>query len=230
MNVLVMDDDVDFAEKLKDDLINNLSEIDEYIKIDTYTSNFSDIAFVKEYKILFIDIDLVEVNGIELAKKINVISPGNIIVFVSSLSHLVHNSLIVRPFFFVRKSNYDKDIEIFYELIKSQFIKEEIMVLNYKSFKTSVSINHISYIEAADHMLKVQCAKVLYYDNRSLKDMLLVLPIENFVRVHRSFIINVEFLVSYNGKTIRMVDGTSINIGRKYKELFNTFYQEYLIR
>ena len=45
---------------------------------------------------------------------------------------------------------------------------------------------------------------------------------EDFVRIHRSYLININHLSEYNSQTVTMLDGSQISIGRTYREQFES--------
>lgn len=135
MNILIVDDDKDFVNKLEKDLLIHLGNIDENISIDSFTDNFRHMPLNRDYRILFIDIELFDVDGIQLAKKINAILHNTLIIFVSSHNHLVQPTLIVHPFFFINKSHYDSDMDILYSLLQEEFDKKILLNLVIKTIK-----------------------------------------------------------------------------------------------
>ena len=44
----------------------------------------------------------------------------------------------------------------------------------------------------------------------------------DFVRIHRSYLININHLSEYNSQTVTMLDGSQISIGRTYREQFES--------
>ena len=61
--------------------------------------------------IVFLDIDMPEMNGFDIAKILNNIRPDITIIFVSSFDNFVFESFEYHPFRFVRKSNLKEDID-----------------------------------------------------------------------------------------------------------------------
>lgn len=229
MEIAIVDDDLDFANKLRDSLIIHISKIDENTNVDIYSDKIEELELMSKYKIVFFDIDLVDQNGIDLARKTNRINPKCIVVFVSSKSHLVFDTLQIRPFFFIRKSKYSYDMPIFYDLIKYELSEEVMIDINYKSIKNRIPISEIVYVEAVNHCLIIHCQNAVYNDNRSLSEFMKCLN-EFFVRVHKSYIINFEFMTSLKCDCVEMNNDITINIGRTYKNEFKSKYEDYLIK
>lgn len=62
-----------------------------------------------------------------------------------------------------------------------------------------------------------------YLVSRSIGEMEELLCLPNFVRIHNSYIINVNFVVSYtkgDGGTVIMADGAELGISRNHKADF----------
>ena len=87
--------------------------IDEEIFLDVYESSRDFARKIEKsiYDIIFLDIDMPEINGFELAETLTFVKPNITIVFISHLEHLVFRSFRFKPFGFVRKSYLEKDID-----------------------------------------------------------------------------------------------------------------------
>ena len=57
-----------------------------------------------------------------------------------------------------------------------------------------------------------------------------LLPDDKFIQIHRSFIININHLISYRKGHLIMINNEDLVIGRVYKNKFDQFYQEYLLK
>lgn len=104
MNIAIVDDDVDFSSELQQYVIMFIERLYTRYEIDIINSDFFNNSLDKNYDIVFLDIDLKEINGINIGKKLLVSEANPIIIFVSSRGDLVFSSLSVRPFYFVRKA------------------------------------------------------------------------------------------------------------------------------
>lgn len=230
VNVLLIDDDESFSKKIYKDLFAYFSEFYEEINIDSYYSDFLSINFSLNYDYAFIDIDLKELNGIDIAKNIKMNNSKTIINFISSHHNLIHNSLVVQPFYFIRKMNYSDDIKLFFELINEQIKSRTIIDLNYSGTKTRIFTDEIIYIEVKLHKLIIKTKEREYYDNRSLKNIEKLLAKDTFIRIHKSYIVNLDYLVSYRKNLLILNGNVEITIGRAYKKEFEIFYKDYLLK
>lgn len=231
MNILLVDDDKNMIKEIKKDLFIYFSECNNKVDFYTYSSNFLSINLDIEYDFIFIDIELLSENGIDIVRNIKYSQPKVRVIFMSGYLNLIHDSLLVQPFYFIRKTNYKEDLNKFFMILNQLEKVNEIICLNYKNEKTKVNINEIYYISSSGHELTVVTKNGKYSDNRKLKDFLNIVHSHDvFVKIHKSFIINLEYLLSYKKNTVTLIDKTEINIGRIYKEEFEKRFKEFLLR
>lgn len=230
MKIMIIDDDELFSNQLKHNLLSHFDSIDETLKVDIFSNHFSQINLSEYYHLAFVDIELIEMNGIDLARQITLTSPQTLIIFVSAHSQLIYESRIVRPFFFIRKNDFYEDISIFYDLVDDMFTKKSFINLSYKAQKSTISTNDIIYIESFNHMLKIVCKDHVYYDNRTLQNMISCLSTKDFIQIHRSYVINLNYLLSYLQSEVILTHNIHLSIGRSYKKKFKKVYQEFLIQ
>lgn len=231
MKILIIDNDKSMINRLKNDLDIFFGDFHENIIFDIYSSDFLSIEFKKDYDFAFIDIDLnKEYNGIDIALRIIESNHDVSIVFVSAHNKYIHDALITSPFYFIRKGSYDKDLDIFFSMIAHRIEFNQLLNLKYKDEKNIIPINKIIIIEGQVHQLTITSLINQYYDNRSLKALYNLLPNNKFVQVHKSYIINLDYLMEYKGGRVKMANGVEINVGRPYKEHFNNVFKEYLIK
>jgi len=235
MNILIIDDEEIFNEKLKKDLWNFFFKYDDNICIDMFLTMKEEIPLLK-YQLAFLDIDLRIENytGIDIARQLGRINPSCYIIFVSAKNDLIHSSLHVQPFFFIRKSNYLVDLDAFFILFKNKIKKNQVIKLKYSYDQHIVKLENIIYIKAQDHHCTVYTQHRSLQDYNTLKSLLQKLPKDKFVQIHRSLIINLDYVVKHTRTTvILLADENStieFSIGRAYKKYFHIAYKEKLLR
>ena len=139
MLIKIVDDDQTFAKKIKDIVYDAFKNIFIDYSIECISSNF-EYQYFEEGDIFFLDIDLKEENGIKIAEKIRENNFNAIIIFVSALNDMVFDSLIVQPFYFIRKDNFDRDIKITCSLIQNYINKNHrIITFDFNDRKTSIN-------------------------------------------------------------------------------------------
>lgn len=91
------------------------------------------------------------------------------------------------------------------------------LFLNVQKMKVKISFTDIVYIESQKEYIKIVTTKKEYLSKMSTNDIEQLLPRHLFKRVHRSFIVSVNKVESYNSEMV-MVNGIAIPVGRGYKE------------
>lgn len=230
MDVLIIDDDTQFIAKLKKDIYNHFYELNDSNTFHDISKDFSELNTTNEYDYIFIDIDLIHESGIELAKKIKTTNNLSNIVFVTSHSNLVFNALSVQPFFFIRKHQYNQDLQIFFGLVDKQLNANQVLTIKASGEKQLVSIHQITYIEPYDRLLLVHTTHGDYKDSRTLKEFMDEVQAFSFVQIHKSYVVNLKHLLKHSASEITLTGNIELPIGRAYKDSFIQKYEEVLLK
>lgn len=187
----------------------------------------------KKYALLFLDIDMPDLDGITLAKKIRTKYQESDIIFVSNREDKVFDSLSVHPFGFVRKSMFLKDIATVLEewLAKKDNFSQTISLQVPGEGMILLPIKDIVYIEGSKKDQIVHINKQDSVVVRSTMDSLeKKLKNHGFIRCHKGFLVNCCFisLIRYE-LIIEMRTGDKIPVGRarlqQVKEEFLTWVE-----
>lgn len=108
----------------------------------------------------------------------------------------------------------------FTEVLKAfKSLKKNTNTLELKN-KIRLKITDIVYIRAEGHYVEIFCENELkpIIERISLTQLLQLLPINNFVRTHRSYIVNVLKIRSVTTDALQLHTGEWIKLSRTYKE------------
>lgn len=232
INIVIVDDDKSAIKSMRkkieqcDEFTNISFNIDEYDNPLLFTDKK-----IKEYDVYFLDIDMPMENGISLAKQIRKQNISAVIIFITNRTDLMHETFLVQPFYFIRKSNYKLDCQILFPLLKEQLkkIKKNIqLVVNGR--KVIISLSNIIYIESFNHYVGIFLNNG---ENLSIKmklsDILLKMGSDSIVQVHRSYLVNMLYIDYIKKNTLFLKVGKSIPIGRKYSNDLMEKYERYLL-
>jgi two-component system response regulator LytT len=228
IKVLVVEDEVLIA----DDICKALHELD-YIPIDPAITYTEAIATIEREKpdIAILDIHLSgSKTGIDLAKKIRQ-SYNFPFIFLTANSdpytlnkakEVMPNAYLIKPF---SKKELYTSIEIALHNFSSQeqILKntnltavDSLFVKDKSNFR-KIYFKDILYLKSAHVYIEIVLKNNQNIVTRaSLNDVIHKLN-NNFLRVHRGFIINKQHLKEI-GNTILVIENTEIPIGKKYKE------------
>ncbi len=95
-------------------------------------------------------------------------------------------------------------------------IHRQYLFVRNKHIIQKITISDIQHIEAKGDFVALHTAAKQYIANTSLQDILLKIGID-FIRCHKSFIVNINAIEKINGNQI-MIGKNTIPIGRTFKE------------
>lgn len=232
LKTVIIDDDESFCNTFKMNIENYISKITVDYSIDIILYDFVNSINKTNYDIIFLDIDLESINGINLSHLIlKTCKSKPLIIFVSSRSDLVFDSLSAQPFHFIRKSNLKNDLPITFNLLKKYFQKNSsLLTFQYKGRKTSIKCCDILYIESDFHDIFITTQTDEYVYRSTLKAILETLNSKRFVRIQKSLIINLDFVQEIDEKNnVILTTGNVFSINRHYKKQALKEFQEYLL-
>lgn len=180
------------------------------------------------YDMIFLDIEMPGLDGIEVCRQIRTQSPDVLVVFLSQKEELVYQTFEVQPFRFVRKSQYDQHVESLADALLLRLRQTRRHMLQIQAPLSgelySFDFHKLLYVEAQ----RKDCL-IVTEDGRTLvrcKLMELEKQMEGwaFLKPHRSFLVNCE-AIRYIGKDhLCLSSGAQIPISRnKLNEIKQRF-------
>ena len=223
MQCLVVDDDRKFSYKLSGYIDSFLKGIFKNYQVLEINEKFDDFS---QYH----DIDLKDLNGINIIKRLQMDKVDYPIIYVSSRQELVFSSLTTQPFYFVRKQNLENDLKELFKLLNIYYKKTMKMItFDYYGRKTCIFLKDIHYITSFGHDISIVCDQETYTYRSSLKDALKLIDSPVVVQVHRSYAVSMMYIKEVDKNNIILKDETCITLGKKYVDEFMFQYREYLI-
>lgn len=183
--------------------------------------------------VLFVDINMPDVNGLEFVKSL---TEPPIIVFTTAYSEYAIEGYKVNALDYLLKPFGLDDFKATAEKVKRQFDllrtasvssadEDDTIFLKTEYKIMRVSLSEITYIEAMSEYLRIfvegkpRPIVVLL----SMKKMEERLPSASFMRVHRSYIINLKKIREMSRNHIILENDADIPVGDLYKDAFNAY-------
>lgn len=185
--------------------------------------------------LVFLDINMPEISGISLAKSI---PKQTKIIFTTAYREYAVDGFDLQAVDYLLKpialERLLKSIQK-YESESKQFdkknftnntVKKNLLV---RSDRKMVKINHedIMYIESLSDYIKIHTKTQTITTRETITNIELKLPDEEFSRIHRSFIVSVNHISSYNNEYVE-IEKQFFPISRTYRDRFLKRFEELL--
>jgi DNA-binding LytR/AlgR family response regulator len=190
--------------------------------------SFSDanhaIGFIQNHEIdlLFLDIQMPHINGIQLLKSLD--KPPMVIFSTAFNEYAVEGfeleaiDYLLKPFDIKRFQKAVKKADELFSLKKAAEPQTEPFIFvkaDYQMLK--INISSILFIEGWDDYIKIYVSDKPILTLMSLKSIMEQLPHQEFVRVHRSYIVPIKKIESVRNKVIKIAS-KEIPVGSTYAE------------
>ncbi len=231
---------------LCDDDSEHMSTVEKYLELcgeapvvcDVYLSGEKLVAAYKNnvderYDVVFLDMEMDGMNGIETANEIRRNDERVIIVFVTSHTEYMKESFQCQPFRFMEKPiDYDELKKFFHDACKRLLQERRTFAFTENKMFVRLYCDDIVYFESQDHWVWVHTKKGdTYKICESLSKVFQKVDNGMFCRVHNSFVINFRFMHKIDGNSIELHDCDKIiPISRTYKKDLMKDYTIFLER
>ncbi|SEV93441.1 two component transcriptional regulator, LytTR family [Chitinophaga sp. YR573] len=194
---------------------------------ESFTSVPDALSYINEFEppLLFMDIDMPVIKGIDLYKKLQY---HPICVFVTAHSEYAIESYETQAFDFILKpltaNRFNRCVNRLkeYEQLKKRadlydtlFESQSIMIKE-GSTVHRVPLNDIIYIEALNDYSKVVTKTKNYITLSKLKHFLEKLPKKDFIRIHRSYAVAKQSIELISGNELKIA-GQQLPIGKTFR-------------
>ena len=182
------------------------------------------------YDILFLDIEMPDMDGISLCRTIRKIAPDALVVFISNKEELVFQTFEVQPFRFIRKSELKELCPSLVDSIIEELKKrspQTIKITESSGDVISFDIRNILYIEAQ----RKEC-KIVSKDGEALVKLKLMdleerLKDFHFIKVHRSFLVNMDSIFRITKTNVILTNNEDLPISRGSSEELKQIFINY---
>lgn len=230
MRIILCDDDIPFTQSFAKQLE---SVFKKFGLVPDIVPTYTGIDALREFTrkptdALFLDIDMPERDGFSVAEELSKMPAKPIIIFLSSLEHLVYQAFAFQPFWFLRKTHLEDlplVIEKMIQILNSQKIHYTITI-NGNSIR--IPISDISYFESDGHYI------IVHYDNHTIRFKARMRDIENelskyfFVRCHVGYLLNCRFIKICSRTNIELTTGTVVPVSRAKSDETQTVFMTYM--
>ena len=230
LNIAVIEDNDIDAEHLKQALEEFQDREKEKLNIHRFISGE---AFLNDYRpiydIVFLDVELPGMNGMETAEKFRGYDMDTPLIFVTNVAALAIKGYQYNAMDYMLKPVTGEDIYIrMKKIVQKQDRRKISLTVPIENGIKIVPISDIVHIESFGHTLiyHTKNGNHKVRDKSSMKSLEEKLIPHNFQRCSVSYLVNLNFLDSIQGNEVLLANGERLPISRnKKKEFIDSFFE-----
>lgn len=236
--IILCDDNEQFLKIMKncveEECRRVLSETENF-EIGAIFCNGRDVLeYVTKYQVdvIFLDIDMPDFNGFEVAKVLCDRYKSIKIVFVSAYDNFVYNSFEFCPFAYLRKSHISDELpKVFDRIAEKTNSFNTSLLLNTTNGTKNVYVSSIMFAESERNYYKLHLLNGETLICRgTISELEKTLVKKDFFRIHSAFLINLEHVERLIENNSVLISETRIPIAQRRMQDFKKAYMEYLRR
>lgn len=225
IKILICDDDAAFAQRLSTQIRQILQEKDIQAQIHTHQYAESIPAeAMGRYDIAFLDIDFSgkSYTGIDIARLLRSRRCNAVILFVTNFPEYAPEGYEVQAFRYLLKSAVPDKLESYLAQALEQLeAVTQMLTINVYGEAVRVPMENILYIEARLHEVELHLmdpdtdTAESYRFYASISNLEETLAPQGFLRIHKSYLVNMRHLRRFQCREAELTDGTRLRVSEK---------------
>lgn len=225
MNIAIVDDEADFRQQLRDFLARFFQENRQYAEGFSIEAFQSGEELLKDYTprftVIFLDIDMAEVNGMEAARRIREVDETTAIIFITRMARYALQGYSVAALDFILKpiDYFAFSFKLKKALARLEIEKPKLIQFNQNGELHYVNIKDILYVEVFNHYCELHTKKKSYRVWGSLKEIEKQIGDGAFSLCNRCYLVNLHYVTGIEKNEVVM-GGIRLGIGRYKRKSF----------
>lgn len=230
MSIAVCDDEILECLTISEKIEKVLKELNIPHVIRQFTSGAKLLKAAESFDLVFLDILMPDLDGMETARLFREKSCQNMLVFLSASRKYVFDAYEVEAFWYLLKPlDMGKLKTVLMRAIKkTEKNSTGFIMVSKERQKVKLYLDDICYFEIMGRMMKAHGVEgVFTYYGRmgALEESLLE---KGFFRCHKSYLVNLKYVDGYNRQEILLDTGEKIGIAKRRYDLFCQEYLKYV--
>ena len=175
-----------------------------------------------DFEIVFMDIDMPMMSGMEAARSLRQVDPHVLLIFVTALARFALNGYEVDAYDFIVKPVQENFFEAKMNRAVKKLSSEQRTRLLIKSGDKSIRIfaDEIIYVDIFNHVLTFHTEQGPFSTRGTMKDLMETLDGNLFAMCNKSYVVNMRHIEMLDGDEAVMTNGDRLPISRPRKTAF----------
>lgn len=224
VRILICDDDAIFAQ----DLLQRILALPSYYSKSMSAQCLTDLdamdsSALAQCDILFLDIDLGDKSGIDLARGMLAQNSEAVLIFVTNFNEYAPEGYEVNAFRYLTKADLDQKLPGYFsdalKVCRKRQRKVEILC---EGESVPVPVQALVYVESQGHEQRLHLtgwSRKELYTRLTMSQLEELLCPQGFLRIHKQYLVNMVYLQSLQTKGAALSTGELLSVGaRSYRE------------
>lgn len=230
INIAICDDEEVVLHSVKKLVHQFFDKRNIEIGVSLFTSGEELVKSKKEIDLLFLDIQMKDMDGMETARKMRNKNYKGFLIFITVLKEMVFQSFEVQAFAYLLKPIQNADfVKTMERVLQSMKNAEDAKLLVQRGVESRIiSFDEIVFCEIIDRKvyLHLKAGDIIdYYDKMENLETKLD---DRFFRCHRSYFINLQYLISYKNGVASMTGNHQVPVSRLRSKEFSNVILQYM--
>ena len=218
------DDELPFAEQLRSLVMAYAKKKRLELQAETFASAeelLEEIENGAGFEILFLDIEMRKMDGIELGKKLRERSYQTLIIYVSGYDQYMRQLFEAEPFRFLSKPLKQEELENVLDKAFERISRfhRELFTIRFGKNVVNLLCRDIVYLESNKRKVIVNTVRgeYEYYHKLDEAEEELLAISADFVRIHKAYLVNMEHVEAFQYEKLALRDGTILSISEAHR-------------
>ncbi|WP_318065792.1 LytR/AlgR family response regulator transcription factor [Clostridium boliviensis] len=221
IKIAVCDDDGNMIQELKNKICDYMNKTSYNADILSFSSAEDLLKYDESFDIIFLDIQMSSLTGMEAAKRLRQSGSESFIIFVTILKEYVYDAFSVEAADYLLKPLNSQRFQSTMDRIIHYVLEKKTAVLTIQkgSWCQSVHFADILYCEAINRKIFVHTKQEIidyYFRINELEKQLA----PDFFCCHRSYLVNLHAVIGYENGQAKLVNGENIPVSRLRRQEF----------
>lgn len=227
IKIVICEDERETQLLIEEYLDNILKNINIEYEIQKYSSGEELLeGNIKDIDILLLDIQMGQINGMDVARKIREVDNKMEIIFITSLIDYVQEGYEVRAYRYLLKPIESEELKkhVLTCIREIEINKNNNIVIKNKSNTYKIDSNEIKYVEVQKKDMVIHTINKNFDVRYSLEKIEKDLNLYKFVRCHKSYLVNLSYVENIKLNTLVLESGEEVPVSRyRYKDVKEKF-------
>lgn len=212
IRIAICDDDNNFVGELETMILREASKAGVGAETETYSDGDTLVADMEKgyrYELIFMDIEMERVDGINAARQIRQIDRSTLLIYVSRYEQYLKELFEVEPFRFLLKPVNEARFQKYFLDACSRIGETEVYYrFTFNKERRKVAVRDIVYFESRNrvvHIFLANGSSERFYGKLNIVESELAQSRQTFLRIHQSYLVNYIYIEKMTFSTVTVL-------------------------